>query len=353
MSVRIDEQKVLEEIKKLQRDRKNITSLTGYYYSTLDIYNLMHIYKELTGEGLRISMARNPKYHRYMGKYMGMIDTDAYFYFLNQQEHTILSDSVLNTFEENNFIYYGRKDQMRLSEKEFFEIIKDFFGTYDERLYKLLNHALDRGLIDMRSETRYSATTHMRVTSDNHYILMPNCLNTEGLLMLSHELAHLDSHVVLDVRSKKQLVDTFTTYYESYSHYMEQCLLEYLKQNHILLKDTAVNENNYYSWMRGYFEELNVCQELRSGEEDVDVLMLISSAYQYSYGMLIGTLLHERYKMDSAGTKKDIDNFLFNQGLVDKDTELEQLGLSKEELKSPKVLAKRLQNHNEFYKKHS
>lgn len=69
--------------------------------------------------------------------------------------------------------------------------------------------------------------------------------------------------------------------------------------------------------------------------------------------MLLGVLLHERYINDPICTKKDIDNYLFNQGLVDKDKELEMLGLTRESLKDTKILAKRLKEHNEFHRKNS
>lgn len=353
MGLRIDENKILKEIERLLDRRNKITSLTEYYYSTLDIYNLMYVYSELTREKIRISMQKNSKFSNYMSKYIGMIDTNAYLYFLNQEEHTRLSESVLDTFDKSGFIYYGRKDVNKLSEKEFFEIERDFLGTYDDRLLKLLDEATQRGLIDMRGKNKNSATTFMRMCSNNHYTLMPEGYDIEGLVMLSHELGHLYSHVVLDVRSKKQLRDTFLTYYESYSHYLEQCLFEYLKQNHIYLPDTLIDENNYYAWLQGHFEELNMCRQISKGEEDIDLLMLINNAYPYSYGMLIGILLHERYLENPNETKKNIDNFLFNQGLLDKDEELEILGLSKEDLNNPKVLSKRLQKHNEFIKLNS
>lgn len=351
--MRIDEKKILAEIERLNKDRSRVTSLTRYYHSTLDIYNLIHFYKALTDEDLIIKINNNPKFSRYLEKYVGIIDTNAYFYFINQKSHTELSEVVLSTYENSGFISYERQDQMRLSIKEFLEIERDFLSGYDERLYKLFNLALEKRLIDMRNMSRCSAVTYGSVTSNNHYVTLPNSLNAEGLGMVSHELGHLDSYAVLDVRSKKQVIDTQITFYEAYSHFMEHCLIGYLKKNHILLKDTAINENNYYAWMRGYFEQLNVCKELNSNEEDIDVLMLISDSYQYSYGMLIGTLLYERYEEDPNMVKKDIDNFLFNQGLVDNDRQLEMLGLTREELKTSKVLAKRLEKHNEFYKKYS
>ena len=121
----------------------------------------------------------------------------------------------------------------------------------------------------------------------------------------------------------------------------------------IFIKETSILENAYYLWLRKYFEELNRCYELKPDEENIDVLEFISESYQYSYGRLLGVLLHERYINDPVDTKKDIDNYLFNQGLVDKEREFEILGLTRESLKDTKILAKRLKEHSEFYRKYS
>lgn len=353
MAIRIDETKILKELEKLTKGMKNVTSLTEYYYSIMDIYNLLYVHKELTGKGLAIKIQKNPKFHDYMKKYMSCLETNVYSYFLNQEEHTILSNHILKTYEDSNFIDCVRKLQTRFTEKEFLELARDFCGSYDDRLYKLLNSTLERNGIDMRGVNKSKATTHPMFTSNNHYILMPNQFDLEGIVMLVHELGHLWAYSVLDVRSKKQTVDANMTFYESYSHYMEQCFMKYLKNNHILLKETSIVENSYYLWLRDFFEELNMCDELKPDEENIDVLDLISEAYQYSYGMLLGVLLHERYINDPVDTKKDIDNYLFNQGLVDKDKGLEMLGLTREDLKDTKILSKRLKEHSEFYRKFS
>lgn len=353
MAIRIDETKILRDLEKLVRDRERITSLTKYYYSTIDIYNLVRIYSELTGKSLDIKIHNNPKFSRYMQKYMSSLETNVYFYFLNQEEHTILSQNVLKTYEDANFVDCVRKLQTRFTEKEFLELARDFCGSYDDRLYKLLNTTLERNGIDMRGVKKSIVTTNPVVTSNNHYILMPNQFDLEGINMLMHELGHLWAYGVLDVRSKKQTIGADMTFYESYSHYMEQCFIGYLKNNHILLKETSILENAYYLWLRKYFEELNRCYELKPDEENIDVLEFISESYQYSYGMLLGVLLHERYINDPVDTKKDIDNYLFNQGLVDKEREFEILGLTRESLKDTKILAKRLKEHSEFYRKYS
>ena len=239
----------------------------------------------------------------------------------------------------------------KLSKKEFFEIERDFLGSYDDILLKLFDSRVERGLIDMRGDT--PATAYPTFCSDYHYVILPEEYNIDNLSSISHELGHLHSNVVLDVRSKKQLSDAKITYQEAYSHYMEMCLFEYLKKNHIYLGDTLIDENNYYSRIMKYFKYLKSFENVEKTERDNDILYGISDYYKYSYGILIGTYLHERYLENPIETKKDIDNFLFTQGLLDKQEELEVLGLSREALNDTKVLAKRLQRHNENYRKYN
>ena len=351
MVVRIDENRILDEIERLLERRDKITSLTEYYYSYSDLYNLAEVYQMLTNVDLFGYIANNPKLENYMKKYLGPVRTNLHLYFLEQDEHTKLAENVLKVFEESEFISYGRKDVNKISKKEFFKIERDFLGTYDERLLKLFDSRVERGLIDMRGDT--PPTAYPTFCSDYHYVILPEEYNIDNLSSISHELGHLHSNVVLDVRSKKQLSDAMITYQEAYSHYMEMCLFEYLKKNHIYLGDTLIDENNYYSRIMKYFKYLKSFENVEKTERDNDILYNISDYYKYSYGILIGTLLHERYLENEIETKKDIDNFLFTQGLLDKQEELEVLGLSREKLNDTKVLAKRLQRHNENYRKYN
>jgi hypothetical protein len=92
--------------------------------------------------------------------------------------------------------------------------------------------------------------------------------NIDNLGSISHELGHARCHAILDNRSKRQLDDSFITYYEAYSHFMELCLFEYLKKNHIYLGDTLIDENYYYSRMKNYFEVLKTYEQIESTEKD-------------------------------------------------------------------------------------
>ena len=71
MVVRIDENKILDEIERLLERRDKITSLTEYYYSLSDIYNLADVYEKLTNQSLVGYMANNTKLENYMKKYWG------------------------------------------------------------------------------------------------------------------------------------------------------------------------------------------------------------------------------------------------------------------------------------------
>ena len=61
MGIRIKEEDILKELIRLLERRENIKSLTEYFYSTSDIYNIAVMYYELTGEDLNIRTKTNNK----------------------------------------------------------------------------------------------------------------------------------------------------------------------------------------------------------------------------------------------------------------------------------------------------
>lgn len=83
----------------------------------------------------------------------------------------------------------------------------------------------------------------------------------------------------------------------------------------------------------------------------IDMSGVISdNAITYSYGSYLGLLMHDRIIDNPIETRKDVDNYLFNSGLLSKDELLDKLGLSKDILMDTKVLSKRINRHTAEYK---
>lgn len=138
---------------------------------------------------MKIRTKTNNKLANHMGKYIGDINTNLYYYFLNRDKHTELASNVIKAFDESDFMFYNRRVINKLTEKEFLEIQRDFLATHDERMLKLFNSHLERGLIDMRGNN--DAGVHLTFCSNNHYVVLSEGYSISNLLAISHELGRL------------------------------------------------------------------------------------------------------------------------------------------------------------------
>ncbi len=343
MELRIEEEKLLNDLIRVIKDR--YISLTGYKYHIADIAQLSYALRLLIGQDIQVYHYNNNKYMNYMsrtGKYNELLSE----FILEADYNTNLSNNIIDEMNKN-FIYYGRRCVNKLTEKEFLEIERDFLGTFDERILKIFDDYSKRGLIDMTGTINGNAFTCPLFLTNNHMIILPNEFSIENLSTLSHELGHLFECCLLDVRSKKQLYEKTLSYEEFISHYLEFNLQHYLKENHIYLKDTLITENNIYSRLKDYFDSLN---EVLYDEDDLEDIYEI---FSYSYGSYLGLLMHDRFIDNPVETRKDVDNYLFNLGLLNKDELLDKLGLCKDTLMDTKVLSKRINRHSANYKEYN
>lgn len=342
MNLRIEEEKLLNDLIKVINDR--YVSLTDYKYHLSDIAGLSHALGLLMDYDIQTYYFENNKYFNYLSRRGKCKDLLSKF-MLEQEYNTNLSKKITDVMDD--FIYYDRRCVNKLTEKEFLEIERDFLWTFDERILKIFDDYSKRGLIDMSGVISDNALTYPLFLSNDHMIILPNELNIENLSTLSHELGHLFEYCVLDVRSKKQLDREMGSYQEFISHYLEFNLQHYLKENHIYLKDTFISENYLYYRLKDYFLYLKELKYDKENLEDIDEVIT------YSYGSYLGLLMHDRFIDNPIETRKDVDNYLFNSGLLNKDELLNKLGLSKEMLMDTKVLSKRINRHNTEYRKYN
>lgn len=343
MELRIEEEKILNDLIRVLKS--GYISLTDYKYHLADITQLSLALGLLIDQDIQGYYYKNNKYMNYMSRASKYNDILSEF-TLEYDYHVNLSNNIIKVMDKN-FIYYDRRCLNKLTEKEFLEIERDFLGTFDERILKIFDDYSKRGLIDMSGAISGNAFTYPLFLNNNHMIILPDELNIFNLSTLSHELGHLFECCLLDVRSKKQLYGKTLSYEEFISHYLEFNLQHYLKENHIYLKDTLITENNIYSRLKDYFSSLN---DILYGEDDLED---IDEIFSYSYGSYLGLLMHDRFIDNPIETRKDVDNYLFNSGLLNKDELLDKLGLSKDTLMDNKVLSKRINRHSAVYKEYN
>jgi len=353
--MRINEEKLLREIKELQRNQFRTKSLTSYAYNEIEIESIRDIYERIMGKKLDIKTLENPYYKvRDKDHLVGYAQIPAYLYFQNQKECTSLATKVLDTFEEEEFYDALMVDALRtLKEKEILEILRDFLGTYDERLLKLFNELYDNECIDLANEKTYDMSiTRAKFTSDETYIIVGRDLTIYSAESICHELGHARSVKEFHRRCKKQLYCDQVSYFEMYPTFLELTFIDYLKKNRILMRDTTIMENEVFASIYSFFQDLENASNFTVEERDYDIISYIKKAYIYSYGFIIALLLHERYLESPNEIKKLLDNYIFSSGLILPDEQLEMLDITKEDMMDTKILRKRLQKHNEDIKKY-
>lgn len=352
--MRIDETEILNELKELEKRQFRVKSVTDYLELQNDISMLCLVYKKLTGKKPEFHVSKNP-YYDDKTKFSNMLrgGITLYDYFVTQKECTEIANRMLNAYYDSSYIDYCMDDSQRiLSNKEFLEILRSFLSNFDTRLYKSFEYARKEKLIDLDT----IKDEDVRETCPFFYrdsIILVDCKrNISGLGTIVHELAHFYQFYELSRRSKKQYFYFPLSFYEMYSIYIEIALLDYLKQNHILMRDTLISENEFYAYYYDHMVGLYECSNFSSDESDSDVLNFIENSYIYSYGFLLSLILHERSLNDKDDVRERIDSFIFSEGLLPKGEQLGVLGITLDDIKDDKILAKRLQTHNENMKKY-
>lgn len=352
--MRINIDKLRDEIYKVANDLYRAKSFTDYKSKVISFLSLYQTYIDLTGTPLDLSVLDNKFYVPYLKQKPGHLKETTATYFDNQSMHTELANVILITFQLNDFLDLNRElSETIIPKKKQLDIVRGFLSDFDIRLYNHFNHMLESGLIDDSGDKLDTNTTYFVCALDKSYSVVDNCKRIDELSTLMHEVAH--SYVQSDslIRSRKQALEFHKSFYELYSMYTEYSFHNYLKKNHIYIRDALLTENAHYSALRAYSSTLNKCGQI--GKDtfiDTDDLSFIVDAYEYTYALYLGLLLHEKSLSDKEGITERIDDFIAYQGLLDYDKQLEILGFTRDNIKDGKILSKRLKEHNNNLRKY-
>jgi len=350
----INKEKLEKEIKEVSNSLYRSKSLSDYNCKLNTLLMLCNLYKDLSYDDIKITVPSIKEYNAYLYKKQGALDYTLDAYFFDRKEHSHLSGKVLTTYNRSGFYDRGGEHSTRkIDDKTKFELINDFLGDYDKRVQKQFNYMQMNGLIDTNAKDIIDCATYSIFDKSKSYILLDKFKSIYDIDILMHELGHAYSFSVISNRSKSQSMTYHKSYYEMYSMYMELSFQEFLKKNHIFLKDALLTENNYYAFMYYYFNFLKNSNEIEDDDTlTFDDMEYIKNAFIYSYGYYIALLVHEKSMSDKEGTKERLDDYLAYQGLIDYDKQLEILGLTRDGLKNMKVLRKRLKTHVEDIEKY-
>lgn len=352
--MRINEDKLKNEIYKLSRDFYKIKSFTDYRVKSSTIAVLYEAYTNLTGEVLDINIPEINYYIEKMYKLPHYMDEIMDEYFNNQKEHNKLSGNVLSTYNRSRFKEYNlEKGTSKINKQKQIELIRDFLNDLSPSIYKEFNYLIMNNLIDDIYKPIDSNVTYFDHYKAKPYIMIEKSDNIFDVDVLMHELGHAYAIKMLENKSREQSLTFTRSYHEMISMYMELSFQDYLKKNHLYLRDAYILENSFYTYMYYYFSALKACNKLK----DDDTLCIhhmeyIDEAFIYSYGHYLALRVHDKKMKDEAGVNEALNDFLSYQGLLTYDEQLSLFGLNRDNLNDMKVLKKRLNNHTEELKKY-
>lgn len=352
--MRIDEDKLKNEIYKLSKEFYKTKSFTDYRLKASTIVVLYQAYANLTGEVLDINIPELSYYNEKMYKIPHYLDEILDEYFINQKEHNKLSGNVLSTYNRSGFKDYNLEEgTSKINKKKQIELINDFLTDLNPKIYKEFNYLVMNNLIDDIYKPIDSNVTYFNHYKTKPYIMIEKLDNIFDIDVLMHELGHAYAIKNLENRSKEQSLTFTRSYHEMISMYMELSFQEYLKKNHLYLRDAYIIENSFYTYMYYYFNALKVCNKLKDDDSlCIHQMEYIDEAFIYSYGHYLALRIHEKSIKDKEGTNNALNDFLTYQGLLTYDEQLNLFGLNRDNLNDMKVLKKRLKNHTEELKKY-
>ncbi len=197
-----------------------------------------------------------------------LLPEDSFLEIINRDKKIFfdISKTVINTFIDEKFPIYKNyyKKLPKINEKEMQDIIKSFFSSIDEDVYKKFkNKSNEYRLL----ETEYymeeeGFTLPLEIINDsfitvkkyNGYYDLSFAVTLVHELGHQYELEHLYNQNRLGFKTKSML----TPYYEVSSKFFEYAFLRYLKDNKILEHSTKLSMQEYYQDLYIYNFYMNV-----------------------------------------------------------------------------------------------
>ena len=343
----IDEEQLKNEIDKLLKDFYRIKSANEYRLKISSLNVLADAYENLTGEELDLDVPSIDVYLKNFEKVRSYLDEILEEYFCNQKEHNRLTGKIISTYTRSGFKSYNlEKNTSKLSRKKQLELINEFLLDFNPKICDLFNYLLMNNLIS-DNNTYDDNVTYFYHAKSKPYVMVESLNNVFDIDVLMHEIGHAYSIKMLENKSKTQSLNFTRNYYEMYSTYMELAFQDYLKKNHIKLRDAYILENSFFTYLFHYATLLKSCNECRIFEDFyMDDIEYINQAFAYGYGHYISLRVFDKYLSDKEGINDALNDFLSYQGLLTYDEQLNLFGLNRENLKDMKVLKKKLEMHN-------
>lgn len=251
-------------------------------------------------------------------------------------------------------------------EKEFFDIILEFFSLFGDNAVKSVNNILNNNRIETNvpdSEGYCSAVYTSKLLGKCYVTSTLKEYDTCSLLSISHEFGHVFEYdnIIFPQRKEYPIAKQFGI--EFSSCFFELEMAEFLKRNHIdannidpFINDRLLLLDGCYDTFEETFDVKNGSIELNGDLIDTDKNKRIPlrDAYVYGFGYYFALHLCELYEQNPNEFMKLLNNLLSARSILSIEELIELLGFDIDEFTNTKLIQPRiLKLSNEMKKKYN
>lgn len=298
---------------------------------------------------------------------------------VNKEFSNDLSDKVINDFINSNFFDFVElytDDNPIFTEKEYKDIIFDFFNEYDPNLYKWLKDLFERISLFSNVNPGFNGLTYSLPSLEKSYILLSNkncSININKIKVLIHEIGHA-YHLKLINDSKINNFNNglFSIHLEVPSCTFERLFTDYMINKKINISNAIIEKNiqfymlfkNFtYLYIATYLNNIDICNGFMLKTDDFELANIIEimkkefgilinndqinlrSACNYSTGYLMSSYFLELFKQDHQEAKIIFEKYISNIGNINDFDIFNNFGFSKEKLLTSYIISKQLEEH--------
>lgn len=331
----------------------------GPYYSCLN-----EMLYSLSPEDGKPEIPRGRDFSKRLRLYRKKLATQ-HMYFLEENEDFFIRmlSSFNDVLDETNFqecLYFDAL-KVRFTEKEFKEMIYDFYSRFGDSFYKICKKYFDERRIELGYSVDYELGGFLGITGikSGYIIGSSDILDVSNMSTIIHELGHaIDAELFLFPQNKKIPFDV-DYFGEIPSIFFELMFIDYLKKNRIDGDAHAIllNERfDFYSSFEGMFKTVYASED---STVDYDATVILDDGseidmYQaivYSLGSYFGIVMSDMYSDNFKGFEKDFLSLISRRKESSIKDMISYLGLSEDEFLSSEIIKNRVVENNMVLKR--
>lgn len=337
----VDVKKIEEDINRLNNMLLRCGSYTKYELICYSLEGLISVYETITGGGC-FKINYNMYYENMrMVKQNRDIKKDYKKILEILPGYESLSKNVSDEFAKSNIEYY-KKYFPKMSEKEFFDILRSFLASYSTDLEKEFELTLKRIYRSNLKEEDNNFIYYIPSLDQSH-VFTEASNDVDGLLVTLHELGHSYMYKRFQTKSNCELYDSY--YKEAFPMFLEMAFIDYLVKCNLRLKDTQTFLNDRLYFIRDTFQMFDLLkEEVTMYPKSVMIREIgdIKELMLYGGSGVISLEIAEQYEDNPHEIRKDISNFILAESNYNNKDTLGNLGMTFEDIIECRALKKRI-----------